>query len=310
MSPEIDRTSFSPKSGRSLEFEEHDGRLYNGVQENYQLPADKEEIIRLNSQHRALTMLFGSLIPSAIVENIEKQTKPRILDVGCGTGIWSIEVALKYPQAFVTGVDLVSIHPSNHSSNVEFVKLDILDSFPEGWEGSFDLIHARYLIAGIRDFALLVSSLTKLLSPNGHLLIIEPQALYRTASQEIEEACPATAKYVALVNQAMAKLQIDPNPGKTISEYLQSDGRYDQVVTRSFDMPLSPWSKDLTLKEVGQAHLPVSLSLPGAFRRIVLSTEVTTADIYDRLTVESREEIDSGKGELSLPVWMTFASKL
>ncbi|WWC64273.1 uncharacterized protein I303_106883 [Kwoniella dejecticola CBS 10117] len=288
---------------------EHDGRLYNDVQDDYALPADQEEIDRLNSQHRALTMLYDSLIPEPIKASLVEQTNPRILDVGCGTGIWSIEVAEEIPTASVIGVDLVSIHPKSYPSNVLFQKLDILESFPEGWEGSFDLVHARYLIAGIRDFSLLLSRLTKLLKPNGHLIIMEPQALWNTVNDDIHKTCPSTAQISKIVYDAMLKLGIDPIPGKRVSEHLKANVQYDQVETITKDLPLSPWSSDPRMKEIGQAHLPVTLTLPGAFRRLTLSSGLIDEEAYDKLVRGSQEEVRKAEGQLIFPVWLIWARK-
>ncbi|OCF60351.1 hypothetical protein L486_03033 [Kwoniella mangroviensis CBS 10435] len=300
---------------------EHDGRLYNGVQGDYALPADQEEIQRLNSQHKALTMastitkrpiiikyrITGTRIQSSLLA----QSSPRVLDVGCGTGIWSIQVGEKLPQVSVTGVDLVSIHPPTYPSNVNFEKLDILQEFPDGWEGSFDLVHARYLIAGIRDFSLLLSRLTKLLKPNGHLVVVEPQARFRTVDNDIKEVCPMTSRISAVVCDAMLKLGIDPIPGKKVSTYLQENLNleYDEVETKTLDMPLSPWSDDPRLHQIGQAHLPNSLSLPGAFRRLTVGSGIITEKWYDELTKGCQEEMIKAEGKLVLPVWLIWAKK-
>ncbi|WWC97769.1 hypothetical protein V866_004655 [Kwoniella sp. B9012] len=266
---------------------EHDGRLYNGVQDDYALPADQEEIQRLNSQHKALTM------------------------ASCGTGIWSIQVGEVIPQASVTGVDLVSIHPPNYPSNVNFEKFDILQEFPDGWEGSFDLVHARCLIAGIRDFSLLLSRLTKLLKPNGHLIVVEPQARFSTVDNDIKQVCPKTSSISAVVCDAMLKIGIDPIPGMKVSTYLQQNLNleYDEVETQTLAMPLSPWSDDPRLHQIGQAHLPNSLSLPGAFRRLTVGSGIITEQEYDELTKGCQEEMIKAEGKLVLPVWLIWAKK-
>ncbi|WWC73334.1 uncharacterized protein I206_107301 [Kwoniella pini CBS 10737] len=294
---------------RSHELKEHEGRLYNDVQANYALPADQEEIDRLNSQHRALTMLYGAVIPEPIKANLIEKTKPRILDVGCGTGIWSIEVGEEIPKASIIGVDLVSIHPKNYPSNVSFEKFDILEDFPTSWQGSFDLIHARYLIAGIRDFEGLLSRLYKLLKPNEYLIIMEPQAIWNTANNDFQITCPNTAKICKIVYDTMIKLGIDPIPGQRVSEYIRSNARFEDVKTITLDLPLSPWSSDPRLKAIGQAHLPVTLSLPGAFRRLTLGSGLIDEKEYDEYTINSKEEIKRAEGQLIFPVWMISAKR-
>lgn len=44
----------------------------------------------------------------------------KVLDLGCGTGIWAIEVADENPGARIVGTDLSAVQPAFMPSNVEF----------------------------------------------------------------------------------------------------------------------------------------------------------------------------------------------
>src|SRR5689334_15401882 len=66
----------------------------------YVLPHNDSEVKRLDFQHFLLRFgLRGNF--AAPVRNVSS-----ILDVGCGTGRWAMEVATIFPQANVIGVDL------------------------------------------------------------------------------------------------------------------------------------------------------------------------------------------------------------
>jgi SAM-dependent methyltransferase len=62
---------------------------------------------RMDLHHEILLLLLeGDLHKAPIVSNPQK-----ILDVGCGTGIWAIDMADKYPSADVLGIDLSPLQP-------------------------------------------------------------------------------------------------------------------------------------------------------------------------------------------------------
>src|SRR5712691_8100024 len=64
-----------------------------------------EEITRLQVQDQMMTALMGGVLP----EQKETTIFRRVLDVGCGTGGWLIEMAKTYPNiSQLVGVDISS----------------------------------------------------------------------------------------------------------------------------------------------------------------------------------------------------------
>lgn len=88
------------------------------------------------------------LLVEAVINNVDKDLSLNILDVGSGSGNITIALAVKLPNAFVTGVDISDeaskIAKANAESNniptrVNFIKKDILnDEFPDS--SKFDVI--------------------------------------------------------------------------------------------------------------------------------------------------------------------------
>jgi ubiquinone/menaquinone biosynthesis C-methylase UbiE len=70
----------------------------------------------------------------------------RILDIGCDTGQWAVEMATTFPSALVVGVDQV-VAPAAHArmqGNCQFVAGDYLTGLPFA-DGTFDYTHLQLL---------------------------------------------------------------------------------------------------------------------------------------------------------------------
>ncbi|KAJ1559963.1 hypothetical protein HK096_010521 [Nowakowskiella sp. JEL0078] len=81
-------------------------RRFHNIEESlYVLPADIEEQDRLEIQHAVLILGFGGLFRMPIHEIISKPGA-KILDVGCGPGSWTRDVATKYPLCEVHAIDM------------------------------------------------------------------------------------------------------------------------------------------------------------------------------------------------------------
>lgn len=63
----------------------------------------KPEVRRLENQHRLCYSILGRQLFLGCVNFPEKA---KILDIGCSSGIWALEMAEKYPQATVIGLDI------------------------------------------------------------------------------------------------------------------------------------------------------------------------------------------------------------
>ncbi|KAK5126839.1 hypothetical protein LTR08_004589 [Meristemomyces frigidus] len=123
------------------------GRKYNTLRDDYWGPSDDQQFeamdaghllyLMLNSDHH--NMLFRSPVSNP----------GHVLDIGTGPGTWAIDVADKFPEAIVHGVDLYpppnSWVPPNCYLEVEDVTLEWT------WQHRFDLIHMRLMLGAFND---------------------------------------------------------------------------------------------------------------------------------------------------------------
>jgi SAM-dependent methyltransferase len=101
----------------------------------------------------------------------------RIVDIGCGTGEIARRLAIKYPSARLTGVDLEESHLVRAregcrelGTRVRFVRGDALalDLPP----ASFDLAVSRHLVQAVPDGRRVYSEMHRVLEPGGRLHLI------------------------------------------------------------------------------------------------------------------------------------------
>ncbi len=140
---------------------------------------NQQEMKRLTIQDRMITTAMGGLLPEQPdLTNIE-----RVLDVGCGTGNWAMEVAQTHPTMSLTGVDISGIMLEyartraaelQLGERIEFRVMDALRmlEFPSGY---FDLVNMRFGVSFLRtwDWPRIIGELARVTRPGGIIRITE-----------------------------------------------------------------------------------------------------------------------------------------
>ncbi|KAF4416537.1 Secondary metabolism regulator LAE1 [Colletotrichum fructicola] len=170
---EIVRAANSTRSLNSSIFDHRfeNGRTYHKYKDGkYTLPNDETETERLDLQHHLFRLTFNGRLANA--PSLHEGSKVgRVLDLGCGTGLWAIELADEHPEAEIIGVDLSPIQPEFIPANVMFE----IDDIEEGWTWSkpFDYIHSRMMNSNIGDWDEFVAQAYDNLNPGGWLELNE-----------------------------------------------------------------------------------------------------------------------------------------
>ncbi|KAI9268925.1 S-adenosyl-L-methionine-dependent methyltransferase [Phascolomyces articulosus] len=151
-----------------------DGRIYHNIESSsYCLPRDEEEQDRLNSEHFAIKALFSNNILPYVEQQLPDNAN--ILDIGCGSGSWVMEMAIEHPNAHVTGLDMADMFPTAiRPENVTFQLTNIIDGLPYD-DNTFDFVHMRQLVVGLRatEWPNVIAEIFRVLKPGGLVQLVE-----------------------------------------------------------------------------------------------------------------------------------------
>jgi ubiquinone/menaquinone biosynthesis C-methylase UbiE len=164
--------------------------------------SNQDELKRLHIQDQLMTEVMGGVLP----EQPDPASFERVLDVGCGTGNWLIEVAKTYPTARqLAGIDVsrtfieyarAQAEAEQVSDRVEFQVMDALRmlEFPSGY---FDLVNQRAGMSYLRtwDWPKLLQEYQRVARPGGVIRVIE-------GDPSVESSSPALISLFALTRQA------------------------------------------------------------------------------------------------------------
>ncbi|KAJ4258044.1 hypothetical protein NW762_008184 [Fusarium torreyae] len=269
-----DRGSVYSASATSsiYDYQYENGRRYHAFREGqYVLPNDDQEQQRLDLQHHIWRLLLGGGLHTAPLPDSDEQNEFRILDLGCGTGIWAIDMADEYPNARVAGVDLSPIQPEWVPSNCTFHVDDYEDDWTYREHERFDYIHGRALSGTSSDWPLFYKQALDNLKPGGYIEMQEYDAWIFSDDDSCDRA-PWTMEWVNKLDEASKMFGKQINVAKYHKQWM-IDAGFEDVKERVYRIPIGPWAKDPTLKELGRyelTHMQMSVEshTPALFTRV------------------------------------------
>ncbi|KAK4251750.1 Trans-aconitate 2-methyltransferase [Corynascus novoguineensis] len=281
-----------------------DGRVYAVYgKEEYGMPMDDVELDRIDMCH---AKYYALLEKKRFIAPIREDPQ-KILDLGCGTGIWAIDVADMYPSADVMGVDIAATQPEWVPPNCHFE----LDDIEQEWawkENSFDFIFARDLILAIRNWPKLVDQIYTHLKPGGY-------AEFHCVTGILgcdDDTLPADSPMRKFADALYDSTQIfgtpidDPTRWKSWFE----ERGFEDVTEVVYKMPCNPWPKDQRLKLIGAFEMENLLyGLSGMVTRLFVKALKWTPEQVQVFLVDVRKEIKNRNLHVYWPFYVVYARK-
>ncbi|CAI7636551.1 unnamed protein product [Penicillium pancosmium] len=218
---------------------QENGRMYHSYRKGiYMLPCDDDEQDRLDIFHKLFTVarVSDGLIYAPHPPN------SRILDLGCGTGIWSMEVANKYPDSFVVGVDIAPIQPANCPKNCDFyAPFDFESPWTLG-EDSWDLVHMQMGSGSVVSWPSLYKRIFSHLCPGGWFEQVEIDFEPRCDDRSLS-GLALRHWYSALKNATESRTRPLAHSSRETIRNLQDAG-FTEIDHQMVGLPLNPWHND------------------------------------------------------------------
>jgi|GEM_PF-482285 len=256
------------------------------------LPKDEQEINRLDFQHFLLHQALGGNYAAPIKQPAS------ILDVGCGTGRWAIEMARTFPRANVIGLDIVA--PATPSEklpdNYLFMNGNILDGLPFT-PASFDFVHMRLLFLAIPADCWLfaVRELVRITRPGGWIELVEGD-LPKNGGPPLE-----TLNH--WINDASRQRGVDLRLGAQIGKFLHDAWAMD-VATHDIKFPVGRYGG-----RVGQMTAVDVFAMIESLRASVIMQGIATSRQYDQTLASARSFVSHSNGQGILPFYLAYGRR-
>lgn len=193
-----------------------------------------------------------------------------ILDVGCGTGVWAIDMADAYPSAQVVGTDLSATQPDFVPPNCSFEIDDVTMewTFPHN---HFDFVHIREMFGSIPDWEYFFKEAYSHMRPGGWVEIVEhsveptsddgsvgPDHFFTLWGKTVIEGGEKLGKGFRIWREAKACME---------------RAGFVDVVEVPFKWPMNAWPSDPQLREIGRWNqLRLHDGIEGFMLRILTNT--------------------------------------
>ncbi|KAG1042410.1 hypothetical protein G6F43_011913 [Rhizopus delemar] len=161
--------------------------FHNDETSAYWLPKDDEEQRRLTGQHFMNRFLYSNIPPfvciikrnllNSVKKNMDFEKGIAVLDVGCGSGSWIMDMITDYPNCTYHGCDIVDT--TNKILKIDqftFSQGNVAQKLPYA-DNTFDFVHMRLLVAALREdeWPMAIGELVRVTKSGGMIQLTETE---------------------------------------------------------------------------------------------------------------------------------------
>ncbi|WDK12919.1 methyltransferase domain-containing protein [Colletotrichum graminicola] len=255
----------------------------------YNFPNDEAEMERLDMVHTLMVKTIGNRL---FLAPIDEAKTHRILDVGTGTGIWSMEMGDLFPKAEILGNDLSAIQPDWVPPNVKFE----IDDVESEWvnDQKYDFIFSRYLSGSLADWPTYVRRVYENLSPGGWAEFQDWS--FQMTSDDGSLEGTDLQRWVNLFMDASRAFGRDAQVGPKLEGLVRDNTGLINIHHLPYKIPAGPWAKDPYLKDIGMCNLIQILDgLEGFSMKLLCGALGWTKEEVILLLAGVRNDLKSGK---------------
>jgi ubiquinone/menaquinone biosynthesis C-methylase UbiE len=262
----------------------------------YVLPKDDAEINRLDFQHYMLRYAMKGNYAAPLTNPLG------ILDVGCGTGRWAMEMAQLFPAANVIGVDIQRPHLETAKVealplNYAFVQANVLEGLPFA-DADFGFVHMRLVGNAIplNRWPATLGELVRITRQGGWIELVE-MAPPRNAGQ-------GAAAIQMWTMQLMASRNMDAFPGARLVEALRQAGLAN-VDYREVTLLVGNYGG-----RSGRMAAADGIAASEALAPLIVGQGIATAGQYDQALATMQREFVAPTGTCVWPFSVAFGQRV
>ncbi|KAI8373736.1 S-adenosyl-L-methionine-dependent methyltransferase, partial [Blakeslea trispora] len=231
------------------------------------LPNTVDDIERDWVRHSALKLAFEGNF-KAPIQRLLQAGGSEVLDIGCGAGFWTNDMASQFPISYFTGVDIdKNVLPASRATkNVLFQRIDLLELPLPYEDDTFDYIFVRSMMDTLPDhiWDTVLKELIRIMKKGAYIECIE-------AYDNLFDTGPAMATLNQLIQYSTQQPPLSPtvyqyptnNRNSTIS-MLSSTSSFASSTSTAINTS-NPWpnriasQNQLTGMQIHHTHTPVGL---------------------------------------------------